>query len=409
MPPDRLSLAQARRTALAAQGFADRRPAGAPTMTHLKRVVGRTRLLQMDSVNIAARAHFMPLYSRLGPYDPDLLHRAAWQPGRGRRLLVEYWAHEAALIPVTDWPLFRWRMDDFADGRYRHTRDVMRRNRSLVADVRAVIEALGATTPRAIEAELGIEREPGAAGSWWQRGEVKHLCEAMFAAGDLSAVRNGNFVRHYDLTERIVGADIVAQRPSRADAHRELVGRAAQSLGVATVADLADYYRIRPADARPAVAELVEAGALHEVSVDGWRDPAYLAAGAPMPRRIDTSAILSPFDPLVFFRPRAERLFDFHYRIEIYVPEHKRVHGYYVLPYLLGTDVAARVDLKADRRNRTLLVLGAYCEPGQPRDFVAERLSADLRTFAGWLDLDDVVVAGRGDLAPDLQRMVHAG
>lgn len=409
MPPDRLSPAQARRTALAAQGFTDRRPAAAPTMAHLKRVVGRTRLLQMDSVNIAARAHYMPLYSRLGPYDPDLLHRAAWQPGRSQRLLVEYWAHEAALIPVADWPLFRWRMDEFADGRYRHTRDVMRRNRSLVSDVRAVIEAVGATTPRAIEAELGIERAPGAAGSWWQRGEVKHLCEAMFAAGDLSAVRNGNFVRHYDLTERVVGADTLAQRPSRAEAHRELVSRAAQALGVATVADLADYYRLRPADARPAVAELVESGALQEISVDGWRDPAYLAAGAPMPRRVDTSAILSPFDPLVFFRPRAERLFDFHYRIEIYVPEHKRVHGYYVLPYLLGTDIAARVDLKADRKNRTLLVLGAYCEPGHPRDLVAERLSADLRNFAGWQDLDDVVVAGRGDLAPDLQRLAHGG
>ncbi|KSU60794.1 MULTISPECIES: winged helix-turn-helix domain-containing protein [unclassified Gordonia (in: high G+C Gram-positive bacteria)] len=407
MAPDRLSIAQARRIALAAQGFTDRRPAAAPTMAHLKRVVGRTRLLQMDSVNIAARAHFMPLFSRLGAYDPDLLHRAAWQPGRGRRLLVEYWAHEAALIPVSDWPLFRWRMDEFAEGRYRHTREVMRRNRSLVGDVRAVIENAGATTPRAIEAELGIEREPGAAGSWWQRGEVKHLCEAMFAAGDLSAVRNGNFVRHYDLTERIVGADIVALRPDRGQAHRELVSRAAQALGVATVADLADYYRLRPADARPAVAELVEDGVLQEISVDGWRDPAYLAAGAVIPRRVDASAILSPFDPLVFFRPRAERLFGFHYRIEIYVPEHKRVHGYYVLPYLLGTDIAARVDLKADRKNRTLQVLGAYCEPGRSRGLVAERLSADLRSFAGWQDLDDVVVSGRGDLAPDLQQLLH--
>ncbi|MDH3060985.1 crosslink repair DNA glycosylase YcaQ family protein, partial [Gordonia alkanivorans] len=332
MAPDRLSPAQARRTALAAQGFADRAPSGTPTMAHLKRVVGRTGLLQMDSVNIVARAHFMPLYSRLGPYDPDLLHRAAWQPTRGRRLLVEYWAHEAALIPVEDWPLFRWRMDEFADGRYRHTREVMRRNKSLAADVRSVIEETGAAMPRTIEEKLGIEREPGTAGSWWQRGEVKHLCEAMFAAGDLSAVRNGNFMRHYDLTERVVGADIAAQRPDRAQAHRDLLARAARSLGVATVADLADYYRIKPADARPAVADLVDSVVLHEVSVDGWRDPAYLADGAPMPRSIDTSAILSPFDPLVFFRPRAERLFDFHYRIEIYVPEHKRIHGYYVLP-----------------------------------------------------------------------------
>ncbi|WP_439033079.1 winged helix-turn-helix domain-containing protein [Gordonia terrae] len=405
--PERFSPAQARRTALAAQGFTDRRPGAAPTMAHLKRVVARTRLLQMDSVNIAARAHFMPLYSRLGPYDPDLLHRAAWRPNRGPRLLVEYWAHEAALIPVEDWPLFRWRMDEFADGRYRHTKDVMRRNRALAVDVRAVIEARGASTPRAIEEELGIVREPGAAGSWWQRGEVKHLCEAMFAAGDLSAVRTDNFVRHYDLTERVVGPEIAGRHPERADAQRELISQAARSLGVATAADLADYYRIRPAEARAAVADLVEAGELREVSVDGWRDAAYLVAGAPMPRRVDTSAILSPFDPLVFYRPRAERVFGFHYRIEIYVPEHKRVHGYYVLPYLLGTDIAARVDLKADRKNRTLLVLGSYCEPGHAHDHVAERLAVDLRAFAGWLDLEGVSIAERGDLAGELRRVMQ--
>ncbi|MEO9328704.1 winged helix-turn-helix domain-containing protein [Gordonia aurantiaca] len=399
MARERISPVQARRIALAAQGFAHRPPSGTPTMAHLKRVVGRTGLLQMDSVNIAARAHFMPLYSRLGPYDPDLLHRAAWQTTHGKRVLVEYWAHEAALIPVADWPLFRWRMDEFADGRYRHTREVMKRNRSLAADVRDVITEIGAATPRTIEEHLGIEREPGATGGWWHRGEVKHLCEAMFAAGDLSAVRNGNFVRHYDLTERVVGPEIVARRPERAEAQRDLIARAARSLGIATVADLADYYRLRPAEARPAVADLVDSGLLHEVEVDGWRDPAYLADGAAIPRRITRSALLSPFDPLVFHRPRTERLFDFHYRIEIYVPEHKRVHGYYVLPYLLGTDLAARVDLKADRGTRTLQVLAAFCESGHDRAVVAERLAADLRTLAAWLHLDDVSVGSRGDLA----------
>ncbi|MBD0861338.1 YcaQ family DNA glycosylase [Gordonia sp. zg691] len=406
MVPERLSPAQARRIALAAQGFADRAPAGNPTMAHLKRVVGRTGLLQMDSVNIAARAHFMPLYSRLGPYDPELLHRAAWQPGRRPHLLVEYWAHEAALIPVDHWPLFRWRMEEYADGRYRHSREIMRRNRSLAADVRGVIEALGASTPRDIERELGIEREPGTAGSWWQRGEIKHLCEAMFAAGDLSAVRNGNFLRHYDLTERVVGEQIAARRPDRAAAQRELVAQASRSLGVATIADLADYYRIKTGDARVAVADLLDSGELHQVSIDGWRDPAYLAGGAAIPRRVERSAILSPFDPLVFFRPRAERIFDFRYRIEIYVPEHKRVHGYYVLPYLLGTDIAARVDLKADRKNGRLLVLGAFCEPGHSHGAVAERLAADLRTFAGWLGLGSVAVGERGDLAGELARVM---
>ncbi|MGV9712449.1 winged helix-turn-helix domain-containing protein [Gordonia sp. NPDC003424] len=399
--PD-LSAAQVRRIALGAQGFTDPMPGGTPTIVHLRRVVGRTRLLQMDSVNIAARAHYMPLFSRLGPYDQQLLDRAAWRPRRGDRLLVEYWAHEAALIPIDDWPLFGWRRDEFRDGRYQFTREVMRRNRSLAADVRAVITDAGASTPREIEARLGIEREPGVAGSWWHRGDVKHVCEAMFAAGDLSAVRNERFVRHYDLTERVVGADRTTTHVDKVDAHRELAARAAASLGVATIADIADYYRLKAADVRPAVDDLVAAGELRSVAVAGWKDPAYLHASAKIPRRVDRSAILSPFDPLVFFRPRAERLFDFHYRIEIYVPEHKRVHGYYVLPYLLGDDIAARVDLKADRPGGVLRVLASHLEPGRDERRVAQRLATDLHTMSAWLGLGEVVVEIRGDLAPTL-------
>ncbi|AZG44120.1 winged helix-turn-helix domain-containing protein [Gordonia insulae] len=397
-----LSVAQARRIALAAQGFADRVPSGAPTMAHLRRVIGRTRLFQMDSVNIAARAHYLPLFSRLGPYDQALLDRAAWRPGRGERLLVEYWAHEAALIPMGDWPLFGWRRDEFRDGRYRYTRDVMRRSRVLAGDVHAVIAEDGPSTPRQIEDRLGIERPAGTPGGWWHRGEVKHVCEAMFAAGDLSATRNENFMRHYDLTERVVDADNATRQVDRADAHRELTARAASALGVATVADLADYYRTKTADVRPAVDDLVARGDLTPVTVEGWRDQAYLDPTAKIPRKIDRSAILSPFDPLVFFRPRAERLFDFHYRIEIYVPEHKRVHGYYVLPYLLGDDIVARVDLKADRKAGSLLVLAAYLEDGRPEPEVAERLAADLTSMAGWLGLHRVEVAEVGNLAAAL-------
>lgn len=397
-----LSAAQARRIALGAQGFTDRQPRGMPALAHLRRVVGRTRLLQMDSVNVAARAHYMPLFSRLGRYDPDLLDRAAWRPRRGDRLLVEYWAHEAALIPIDDWPLFGWRRDEFRDGRYRYTREVMRRNRSLATDVRSVIAEDGASTPRQIETRLGLERTPGTVGSWWQRGEVKHVCEAMFAAGDLSAIRNGNFVRHYDLTERVVGVERAAVHIDADDAHRELAARAASALGVATMADIADYYRLKAADVSPALDDLVAAGDLTPVTVADWKDTAYLHSAAKIPRRTDRSAILSPFDPLVFFRPRAERLFDFHYRIEIYVPEHKRVHGYYVLPYLLGDDIAARVDLKADRKARVLHVLAAHLEPGRDAGAVAPRLAVDLGEMAGWLGLDDVAVADRGDLAADL-------
>lgn len=372
-------------------------------MAHLRRVVGRTRLLQMDSVNIAARAHYMPLYSRLGPYDQALLDRAAWRTTPRRRLLVEYWAHEAALIPIDDWPLFGWRREEFRGGRYRYTREVMKRNRALADDVHAVIVEQGAVTPRQIETELGIDRPARVPGGWWHRGEVKHVCEAMFAAGDLSAIRNENFARHYDLTERVVGAERMDVDVSRVDAHRELTARAGAALGIATLADLADYYRTKAVDVRPAVDDLVDGGVLIPVTVDGWRDPAYLHADAKTPRRVERSAILSPFDPLIFFRPRAERLFDFHYRIEIYVPEHKRVHGYYVLPFLLGTDIAARVDLKADRQAGVLRVLAAYAEDGHDAAGVADRLAADLTVMADWLEMSGVEVAGRGDLAPALR------
>lgn len=403
-----LTTAQARRIALTAQGFSDRPPTGAVTMRLVERVVARTKLFQMDSVNIAVRAHYLPLFSRLGPYDQALLDRAAWRPGRGRRLLTEYWAHEAALIPVDDWPLFGFRMAEYRDGRYRHTRDTMRRNRELADDVRAVIAEAGPVTPRRIEEVLGIERAPQAAGGWWNRGEVKHLCEAMFASGEFAATRDDVFGRHYDLAERVVGADRVDRRVERDDAHRELVRRAASALGVATVADLADYYRLKTADVRPAIADLIDSGVLQPVSVDGWRDGAYLHTAATVPARVRTAnrergAILSPFDPLVFFRPRTERIFGFHYRIEIYVPEHKRVHGYYVHPYLLGDEIVARVDLKADRQRGVLMVPGVFSEAGQRLSEIASALRRDLQVLADWLGMESVEIGSRGDLADTLR------
>ncbi len=404
MAPPELSAAQAARIALTAQGFGLRPPAGSVTRRQVSRVVERTRLIQMDSVNIAVRAHYLPLFSRLGTYDRTLLDRAAWHPGRATRMLVEYWAHEAALIPVDDWPLFGWRMEEYRDGRYRHTRELMRDNRALAADIRALIAEIGPSTPRLIESHLGIEREP-APGGWWNRGDVKHLCEAMFASGELSAVRDANFGRHYDLTERVVG-EVAQRRIDRVDAHRQLVSNAAAALGVATIADLADYYRLKPAEVRDVVAELVEDAVLQQVSVRGWKDAAFIHIDTAIPRRIVTaegrSTLLSPFDPLVFFRPRAERLFGFRYRIEIYVPEHKRVHGYYVHPYLLGDEIVARVDLKADRAAGVLRVPAAHLEEGRDAGMVAERLATDLATTARWLGLDGVDVGSRGDLAARL-------
>lgn len=401
---DDLSIPAARRIALAAQGFADRPPTGSPTRAHFTRVVGRTRLLQMDSVNVLARAHYLPAFSRLGAYDTGLLDRAAWPAsGRSPRLLTEYWAHEAALIPVDDWPLFRWRMTELADGRWRSHREALRGNRSLADDIIDVVTERGPAAPKQLEQALGIERPGAAAGSWWQRGEVKHVCEALFAGGVLASVRDTRFVRHYDLAERVVGAVAVETRIDQGDAVRELVRRAAAAHGIATVADLADYYRLRTAQVRAVLPDLLDDGTLVPVRVAGWTDPAYRHRAARVPRNVPRSAILSPFDPLVFSRPRTERLFGFRYRIEIYVPEHQRVHGYYVLPYLLDEHLVARVDLKADRKSGVLQVLAAHHEPGVDVDRVAQALAADLRTLADWRGLGDVVVGPRGDLAPALR------
>ncbi|GAA1480508.1 crosslink repair DNA glycosylase YcaQ family protein [Gordonia sinesedis] len=411
MASGQLTPDQARRIALAAQGFADSPPTGRATAAHLKRMVGRTRLIQMDSVNVAVRAHYLPLFSRIGPYDRAILDRAAWRPGRSGHLLAEYWAHEAALIPLADWPLFGWRMDDYRGGRYRQSREIMRRNADLAERILDTIATNGPATPRSIEEHLGIEPVARRSGGWWDRGDVKHVCEAMFAGGELAAVRDSHFRRHYDLTDRVIGPASAESVDTR-DAHRALTERAAAALGVATAADLADYYRLKTSHVRPAIADLVATRTLEPVTVAGWRDDAYLHTGARVPRPTSSSltgrgAILSPFDPLVFYRPRAERLFDFHYRIEIYVPEHKRIHGYYVHPYLLGTDLAARVDLKADRAAGVLRVPAAHLEPGRDATAVAASLATDLATMATWLGLSDVVIGERGSLATALRAVTR--
>ncbi|MGU3294358.1 winged helix-turn-helix domain-containing protein [Williamsia sp. M5A3_1d] len=408
-----LPIARARRIALAAQGFADPKPGGAVTRRHLQRVLGRIRFLQMDSVNIVVRAHYMPLFSRLGPYDPALLDRAAAEStARAPRLLAEYWAHEAALIPVEDWPLFGWRMDDYRHGRYGKPVTEPPERTALRAEIADVLAEMGPSTGGELEELLGRRRDRPRRGSWWDRSEVKHACEVMLAAGDLSAIRRGNFARHYDLASNIVGPYLANTDIDRDVAVRELVRRSIGALGVATETDLRDYYRLPVADARVAVTELVDAGELTPVTVAGWDRTAYLDPAARTPRRVTASALLAPFDPLVFFRPRLHRLFDMHYRIEIYVPEPQRVHGYYVFPYLLDEEIPARVDLKTDRSARVLRVLGAFAEDGVDRGRVAEHLAVDLRSMAGWLGMDDVTVGGvdtdaRGDLAPVLRRALQ--
>jgi len=392
-----LSPAQARRIALAAQGFADKAHT-TPTMRTLDRTVERTGVLQVDSVNVLQRAHFMPLYSRMGPYDVDLLRRAS--TGRERRL-VEYWAHMQAYMPVELWPVMAHRM---AAHRARRGKwGTSQAHDELEVSLLAEITERGASTAR--ELDEGLPRTKDHWG--WNWSETRRVLDAMFSAGQLAITgRNGQFEIRYDLPERVIPSEILALPiPSKVEADVELVRRAARSHGIATAKDLADYYRMSVASTTLALAILLESGEVSQVDVQGWRRPAYLHREARLPRRISARALLSPFDPVVWERARTEALFDFRYRIEIYTPAHKRVHGYYVLPFLLGDRIVARVDLKADRLGRRILVQSAYAEPSAPGDTAAE-LMRELRRLAGWLDLDDVVVAGRGDLAPGLATQV---
>jgi uncharacterized protein YcaQ len=388
-----LSLAQARRVALAAQGFLDP-PHATPTMRTLQRTIGRTGVLQVDSVNVLQRAHFMPLYSRMGPYDTDLLRRAA--EGRPRRL-VEYWAHVQALMPVDLWPLMRHRMEHYRVRQYKWWKDVPS---DLHDGLLAEIRDRGALTAR--ELDTGA---PRAKENWgWNWSQARIALDFLYMTGELAiAGRNGQFEVLYDLPERVIPAEVLARpTPSKAEAEVELVRRAARSHGVGTAQDLRDYYRLQLlADTQTAVDTLVEEGELIPVTVEGWKRPAYLHRDARLPRRVGARSVLSPFDPVVWERARTEALFDFFYRIEIYTPVAKRVHGYYVLPFLLGDRLVGRVDLKADRLTRTLLVQAAYAEPCATADTAGE-LALELRRLADWLDLDDVVVVPRGDLAPAL-------
>ncbi|TCJ99067.1 winged helix-turn-helix domain-containing protein [Nocardia alba] len=395
----RMNAAQARRTALAAQGFGKRRPTN-PKRRAVLDVIARTRLLQIDSVSAVVRAHYAPVFSRIGPYDRSLLDGAAWSDSaKARRGLVEYWAHEAALIPVADWPLMRWRMAQYRHGRWSGMRKVIDRNPTLGKDILDVVTEVGAASAGEIERHLELDK-PRAKGTWWNLSDTKMICEQLFAAGELSTARRVGFTRHYDLTERVVPADVRDREIGEADAVRELIRRAGRALGVGTEADLRDYYRLARRQSAPAIAELVDAGELLPVEVDGWDAPAYLHPEAATPRRITGTALLCPFDPLIFFRPRTQRVFDFHYRIEIYTPEPKRVHGYYVFPLLVDGRLVGRVDLRAERATGRLLAPGAFAEPGYATAETAEALRGALREMADWLELDEVVIGERGDLAP---------
>ncbi len=408
---DELSLSQARRIALRAQGLDAQRadvagPPRVPTMRHLQQVVDRVGLIQIDSVNVLARAHLMPLYSRLGPYDTALLDRAA---GSAPRRLVEYWAHEASYVPPRTYRLLAWRQRQLATEAWGAISGVARQHAGVVQEVRDLLRERGPMTASEVHALFEADH-PRTRGEWgWNWTVAKRALELLFFTGEVgSAGRTSSFERRYDLIERVLPADVLAMAEiPEQDAVRELVAISARAHGVGTETCLRDYFRLRGEPTRRAISELVEEGTLRPVRVAGWSRPAYLHVDATLPRRATASTLVSPFDPLVFERRRLLELFGMHYRIEIYVPAPRRVHGYYVLPFLHGERLPARVDLKADRRTSRLLVVAAHAEDDAPGD-TSVALAAELRRLAGWLGLDEVVVSdgdgrpARGGLAAPL-------
>lgn len=384
----RISRAQARRIALAAQRFGVPPPAKI-TAGHLRRMIEQLGAVQIDSVNVLVRSHFLPAFSRMGCYDRTLLERVAYK--RPRRVF-EYWGHEASLLPVHLFPLLRWRMERSRNGEgvWDGVARVGRERGDLLARVRETIAERGPMSASDLE-HLRERRSEKRGAGWWSWDDTKRAVEFLFWCGEITPLaRRSSFERVYDLTERVIPPDVFAKRVKASEAYAQLVDTAARALGIAVESDLRDYFRLPVAAAKDAIARLVECEQLIPVQVEGWKQQAYLHADARFPRRIETSALISPFDSLVWNRERTKRLFDFHYRIEIYTPSHKRVHGYYVLPYLLDEALVARVDLKADRAGGALMVHAVHYEPGVDRRAAKARLNEDLQKMARWLGLERV-------------------
>ena len=387
-----MDLEAARRIALAAQGFTDPRPA-AVTVRQFRRALDRMKILQLDSVNVITRSHFLPLLARLGTYDPDRLDQWLWRSGEN----MEFLSHEASMTSASLRPLLAHR---FHHSKWRRAEQLREDEPGYIESVLDEIVERGALSVSDLS-------DPGKRdGPWWGNPKGKTALVCLYNSGDITvANRTGNFLTQYDLPQRVLPPEITeAPTLSKEDAERELLMLGAQAHGIGTATDIADYFRIKMPAARPLLAELVADGRLIQTEVESWDKPAYLHPDAKRPRKISARALLSPFDPVVWFRPRAERLFNFHYRIEIYVPEAKRVHGYYVLPFLLDEELVGRVDIKADRKQSVLIAKATFAQPGQDHDRIAPPLADALLEMAGFLGLDSVEVKRKGDLAPTLRK-----
>jgi uncharacterized protein YcaQ len=381
---------------LRAQGFG-KPPAAKPGRTQVLAAVRQLGLLQLDSVNVLIRSHYLPLFSRLGAYEREQLDRMA---STAPRALVEYWGHEASLLPVETWPRLRWRMDEARAGRGIWT-GIAAFARERPAFIRRIRDEVRDRGPIAA-GELSVGTKPS--GAWWGWSEAKRALEYLFWVGDLTAAGRRGFQRLYDVPERVLPAGILGQAPpTRAEAQADLLRHAARASGVATETDLRDYYRLPASDTKARLAELVEAGDLQPVTVEGWKQPGYLCKGV-RTGDVEACALLSPFDSLIWNRPRTERLFGFHYRLAFYTPAHARSHGYYVMPFLMDGRLVARIDVKADRKAGALLVLAGHAEPGEDEARIADNLDPVLASLAGWLDLPQVRITARTRMGLALRR-----
>ena len=384
---DTLSIADARALALAAQGFDTPRPANKATQRHVNSLISRLGVIQIDSVNVLVRSQELPLFSRLGNHDRNAIPKATES-----QKLFEYWGHEAAHLPVEIHPLFRWKMEAARLGKARHwgLTSFYDDNKTFVKRMLKHVETNGPTTAR--ELSTRTEKRGADKKTWWDWDESKTALEYLFLTGQLmSRGRGTDFARIYDTPERVLPMNILnAPTPTEHSARKQLLVRSAIAQGVATATDLADYYRQKPAAVKPLITELLEEGELREVAVEGWAEKAFVHRSAKLPKQLHATALLSPFDSLVWCRPRNERLFDFHYRIEIYTPKEKRKFGYYVLPFMMNGQMVGRVDLKADRANSKLLVHSVHTEKGIKRTMINDALDNELRAMAFWLELDEV-------------------